>query len=112
MVTVTGFKETENKEGKIFNVLELEGEVELIRSTQTGKFYAHAHKATITSTLNLATCKALVGKKFPGSIKKIETEPYSYKVPGTDDTIMLSHTYQYVEESVSVESAVFQGEVQ
>jgi len=73
-----------------------------------GKFYAHARKATITSTLNEETCKALIGTKFPGSIKKVECESYSYIVPGTKDVLNLNHSYQYIAYGSNIEEAVFQ----
>lgn len=108
MVTVINYKTTKNKAGEQFNVLELQGDVELIQSVSTGKFYAHTRKATMTSTLNEATCKALIGTKFPGTIRKIECEQYAYKVPETNEIIMLNHNYQYVaKENAHVEEAVF-----
>lgn len=110
MVTVTGVKSATNKADEKFNVLELEGQVELIRSSKTGRFYAHARKATITSTLNEMTCRSLIGTKFPGSIKKVECDPYPYKIEETGETVMLTHTYQYIDDS-TVEETVFQGEI-
>ena len=111
MVTITSYETRKNKNDEDLNVLELQREVEMIKSTHTGKFYAHARRATITSTLNKQSCKALIGAKFTGSIKRVEADPYIYKVPGTDDTITLNHTYQYVEKGVHEEEIIFQGEV-
>ena len=109
MVTVINYKTTKNKAGEQFNVLELQGDVELIQSVNTGKFYAHARKATITTTLNEATCKALINTKFPGKIVKIDCEEYSYTVPGTNDIITLSHNYQFIGENTNIEETVFSG---
>lgn len=111
MVTVINFKKRKNAKDEEFHTLELQGEVELLRAVNTGKFYAHARKASITSTLNEATCKALIGTKFPGLIKKVDSEAYNYTVPGTKDTIVLNHQYQYIAEDVKAEEAVFTGEV-
>ncbi len=111
MVTVINFQKKQNAKGEDFFTLELQGQVELIRAVNTGKFYAHARKASITTTLNEASCKALIGTKFPGMIKKVNCEEYSYKVPGTNDTIKLNHNYQYIAEDVNVEEAVFSGEI-
>lgn len=109
MVTVINFKKRKNAKDEDFFTLELQGEVELIRAVNTGKFYAHARKATITTTLNEPTCKALIGTKFPGLIKKVACDEYSYLMPGTNDTITLNHQYQYLAEDVKVEEAVFSG---
>lgn len=109
MVTVINFNKRKNAKDEEFLTLELQGEVELIRAVNTGKFYAHARKTTITTTLNEVTCKALIGTKFPGLIKRVDCEEYSYLVPGTNDTIKLNHNYQYIAEDVNVEEAVFSG---
>ena len=109
MVTVINFKKRKNAKDEDFFTLELQGDVEMIRAVDTGKFYAHARKASITSTLNEATCKALVGTKYPGTIKKVDCEEYSYLVPGTKDTIILKHQYQYLAEDLKAEEAVFSG---
>ena len=109
MVTVIGFSKRKNAKEEVFHVLELQGDVELIRAVNTGKFYAHARKATITTTLNEASCKALINTQFPGKIVKIECEDYSYQVPGTNETITLSHNYQFIGENTNVEEAVYSG---
>jgi hypothetical protein len=112
MVQVINFEKRKNSKGEEFHVLELQGQVEMIRATGSGKFYAHAHKTSITTTLNEASCRGLIGTKFPGVIKKVECEPYAYKVPNTNDTLMLTHNYQYLaDETANIEEAVFSGEV-
>lgn len=109
MVTVIGFNKRKNKNDEEFFVLELQGEVEMLRAVNTGKFYAHARKATITTTVNEATCKALINTKFPGKIVKMDCEEYSYTVLGTNDIITLSHNYQFIGENTNVEETVFSG---
>lgn len=111
MVTVTNFKKQKNAKNEDFFTLELLGQVEMIRAVNTGKYYAHARKATITTTLNEESCRALIGTKFPGKIAKVECENYSYQVPGTNETIVLNHQYQYIAENANAEEAVFSGEV-
>lgn len=109
MVTVINFKKVKNSKDETFLTLELQGEVEMIRAVNTGKYYAHARKATITTTLNEATCKALINTKFPGKIVKVVCDDYSYKVPNTNETIILNHNYQYIAENANVEETVFSG---
>jgi hypothetical protein len=111
MVTVIGFQKRKNSKDKVFHILELQGGVEMLKAVNSGKYYAHARKASITSTLNEATCKALIGSTYPGTIKKVECESYTYKVPGTSDTLVLSHNYQYNADSANTEEAVFLGEI-
>jgi hypothetical protein len=111
MVTVIGFSKKKNAKGEEFNVLQLEGEVEMLRSVSTGKFYAHARHASITSTLSEIACKCQVGRKFPGKIEKVEAEAYQYQIPGTNETITLTHSYQYSAEPASVEEAIFEKEM-
>ncbi|MDI9319817.1 MAG: hypothetical protein QM530_05000 [Phycisphaerales bacterium] len=38
---------------------------------------------------------------MPGSIAKIECEPYDYTLPETGEVIQLSHTYGYIPEQQS-----------
>ena len=68
MVTIVDFKLRTNEMQEEFFALTLEGDIELVKSSSTGKFYATARKTSITSTFNEAGCKALLGKKLPGTI--------------------------------------------
>jgi hypothetical protein len=98
MVTVTTYHLRKNKEGKSFISLELQGDMELVQSMETGRFYATAKRCSITSTFDEATAKTLIGKQMPGTIQRVEAEPYEYTVPETAEVILLQHTYQYVPE--------------
>jgi len=68
MVTISGFNERQNAEGKPFYALILQGGLDLVLSEETGRYYATAKTASITSTFDEATCKGLVGTKLPGRI--------------------------------------------
>ena len=50
MVKIINCLERQNKEGKTFVLLELMGDVELIQSLNSGKFYATSRRASIIST--------------------------------------------------------------
>jgi hypothetical protein len=76
MVTIIDFVKRKNNEGVEFNSLILQGGLEMIKSNQSGRYYATAKKASVTSTLDDLTCKELIGQKIPGSIQKIECEPF------------------------------------
>ena len=95
MLRIINFKQYTTEEGKVFNVLELQGGIEMVKSQKTQRFYATARKATIPSTFDEQICKALVGSELPGKIVKVETEPYEYTIQETGEVIELSHRYEY-----------------
>ena len=74
-------------------VLEIMGEVELVQSSVTCRFYATSKKASITSTFSSEIAERLVGKELPGRIQQISFEPYSYMIPETGEevTLKLNH---------------------
>ncbi|TXJ22834.1 MAG: hypothetical protein E6Q24_20120 [Chitinophagaceae bacterium] len=98
MVTITNYFVRETKEGKTFIALELQGELEMIQSTETGNFYATAKRCTISSTFSEDVAKNLLGKQLPGRIERIQTEPYEYTIRTTGEVITLVHRYVYCPE--------------
>jgi hypothetical protein len=99
MVRIIGFKKREKENGIPFFVLELQGGVEMVRSTETGQYYATAKKAFITSTFDEVTCKALVGSEMSGNVLKTEVTPYSYVVKETGEELVLTHRWVFVPEN-------------
>lgn len=75
--------------------LELQGDITLIQSQNNGRFYATAKRCFIFSTFDIQTAKALVGTQMPGSIERVEAEPYDYMIPETGELIKLAHSYSY-----------------
>ena len=98
MIKIINCHERQNKEGKSFISLELMGDVELIQSLSSGKFYATSRRTSIPSTFTLAVGTGLIGSTLPGHIIRVETEAYDFKIPDSDEVITLAHTYQYVPE--------------
>jgi hypothetical protein len=98
MITITGYHVRQNQEGKQFIVLELQGDVELIQSSASGKFYATAKKCTMPSTFPEEVAKTLVGKQLKGRIEKVQTDEYEYANPETGEVLTLAHTFVYVPE--------------
>ncbi|MBL7704907.1 MAG: hypothetical protein JNM21_05090 [Taibaiella sp.] len=98
MVRVTNYESRTTQEGKQFFVLVLQGEVELVQSSETGKMYATVKKANLPCTFDELTCQALIGKELAGSIEKVDCEPYEYINPQTGEVILLSHRQEYVPE--------------
>ena len=108
MVTVTDYQVRENKLGESFTTLSLQGDLEMIMSKSSGKYYATARKTSIVTTFDEQVCKTLVGTKLPGRIeKKPVDEPYEYQIPGSKEKVMLDFTYEYSPEPASVEETVF-----
>ena len=108
MVTIIDYKKRLNAEEKPFISLVVQGDVELVKSAKTGKFYATAKKCSIVSTFDENTCKTLVGKQMPGNIVKVDSEPYVYEIPGSGgETITLNYQYQYAPVNGQTEEAVF-----
>jgi hypothetical protein len=105
MVTICNYSLRESKAGKVFISLELEGELELIQSSQTGKFYATAKRCSIPSSFDEEAAQRLIGKQFPGKIERVQTEEYDYLVKETGEVIKLCHTYAYVPEEKGVVSS-------
>lgn len=96
MVTIVNYHQRiSSKDYKPFITLELQGDVELVQSVETGRFYATARKCSISSTFSEEVAKTLIGTKFPGSIVRVQKEPYDYTIPETGQTIKLAHGYEY-----------------
>lgn len=106
MVTIVDFVKRQNKEGEEFNALILQSGIELVKSQETGKFYATAKKASITSTFDDAMCQSLIGTQIPGSVQRVETEPYEFTVRDTGEVLTLNHRWQYAKEGETIEEKV------
>jgi hypothetical protein len=98
MITVKSAVERTAKDGKTFIALELAGDIELVQSQSTGRFYATVRKCTISSTFDEQTAKQFIGKQLMGSIVRVEADPYDFVVPETGEQIVLSHTWVYQPE--------------
>lgn len=105
MVRIINYKERHVENGTSFFVLEIQGGIEMIKSNNSGKYYASAKKATISSTFDETTCKALIGIEMEGEIVKIPCEPFNYTIKDTGESIELSHRYEYqsTKESITFE---------
>lgn len=108
MVTVTGVEPHKNSLGEEFFVLLLMGGLEMIKSNNSGRYYATARKASVPSTFPPEVARGFIGSQIPGSVKKVETEPYEYAVEG-GELITLSHRYEYAPDETH--ENVFAGEV-
>ena len=111
MVHIVDYAQRVNADGETFFSLIIEGDIEMVQSQETGRFYATARRSSMTSTFTEETCKRLIGEKLPGTIKKIACEPYEYTLPESGEVITLEHRYEYQQEESSkpsMEEAVFE----
>lgn len=111
MVTVIDFAERTNAKGENFFALVIQGGLEMVKSQNTGKYYATAKKASVVSTFDEKTCKGLIGTQIPGSVRRVECESYNYTIKDTGEVVQLQHTYVYLPDGETVEENVFAGEV-
>ena len=111
MVTIVGFQKRTNAEDQEFNVLVLQGGIELIKSSETGNYYASAKRATITCTFDERMCRQLIGSKLPGTVERVPCEEYDFSIPDTEEVVKLSHTFKYNAEPASAEEHVYQEEM-
>lgn len=112
MVTVIDYSLKKNQEGEEFFSLILQGEITVLKSKQSGKYYATAQKCSIPSTFDEPTCKGMIGEKIPGTIQRQTCEAYEFADKETGEIIELSHRYVYLPEGASMDEAIFEGAVQ
>ena len=108
MVTITGVELRTNSKGEDFVALILQGDLEMVKSKSSGKFYATARKISIPSTFDQKTAENHVGRQLPGEIQRIEVPPYEYTTP-KGEVLLLEHSYVYNPNPRSMEQEVFEG---
>ena len=106
MVTITKLEKRKNRKDEGFNVLILQGNVEVAISKTTGRPYLTARKTSIPVTFDEKLAEKMVGHELPGTIERIETEEYEFTIPGTKQKVKLSHRWQYNQEPANVEEVV------
>ncbi len=102
MVTIINFKEKQREDGRSFYVLEIQGGMDLVMSKNTGMYYATTKHANLPCTYNEDECIGLLGTEIPGSITRVECDPYEYLVKETGETIMVNHRYIYVPDETEI----------
>ena len=100
MVKIIGYETRSNKENEPFIVLMLQGDLVMVQSKETGRFYATAKQCSITSTFNEERAKGLIGRDILGQIARVPCEPYEFLIQETGESITLSHRYEFMPENV------------
>lgn len=103
MVKIIETKQSISNDGKPYVSLKIQGEIEAVQSQQTGRLYLTARTCYLATTFDEATAESLIGKELPGTVKKVESEPYQYTVKETGEVIVLTYSYEYSPEEIPVE---------
>jgi hypothetical protein len=103
MVTIKNYHLRESKTGKPFVTLELQGDVEMVQSMETGRFYATARRCSISSTFDEQTAQSVIGTTMPGKIVRQGCEQYEYAIPESGEVIRLAHRWEYQPDEKPVE---------
>lgn len=99
MVKIIGIKVSENKEGKEFISLKLQGGAESVQSLQTGKFYLTARTCYISCTFTQSVAEGFIGSELPGKVVRVNSDAYQYTIKETGEVISLSHRYEFIPET-------------
>ena len=102
MVTIISYKSFEREDGEKFYALIVQGGLEAVKSKETGQNYFTAKTAQVPCTFDEATCKSLVGSQIPGTIKKVEVDPYEYSDPQTGEITTYSQRNVFITEEEEV----------
>lgn len=99
MAKIIGYQTRQNKEGKSFIALDLQGDLVMVQSLETGRYYATAKRCSITSTFSEDVAKSLIGQEIQGRIERVQCESYEYTVVETGEVITLSHRYEFIPDT-------------
>ena len=94
MVTIIGVDERVGENGP-FNVILLQGKLEVAKSQVTGKPNLTARKASIPFTFSMEYAQSLIGTELPGEIERYECMEYEFQIPGKKKKIKLNHMFRY-----------------
>lgn len=108
MITISGYAARESADGKKFFSLLLSGDLQMVLSEETGRYYVTKKATSISSTFDEPTCKSLVGTTLPGCITKVVCDPYSYVIKETGESITLNHRWVYSPSEAAVDEMVYE----
>ncbi len=102
MVTVTNFHVRKTKSGESFVVLTISGGLEMVQSQTSGQWRAVVRKCQIPANFDETVAKSVVGTQLPGSIIRVQTDPYQYTDEKSGEVVTLSHSWSYSPDGVTV----------
>lgn len=102
MLKITEVAPRVNSDGEQFFALILQDGLQLVKSKETGNYYATAKSTSITSTFTEEVAKSMIGQEIPGTIQKVACEPFEYTIKDTGEIITLDHRWEYFPEGETV----------
>lgn len=106
MVKIIDYRVRQNRDGEPFLALIVQDGITLVKSKETGLYYATAKKASVPSTFDEATCKGLIGQELDGSIERMDCPAYEFTNEETGEVIQMDHRWVFVKAGDTVEAAV------
>jgi hypothetical protein len=106
MVQIVGYAERVNSLGQKFFALILQSGLEMVKSKETGNYYATAKRASVASTFTEEGCKEFIGQQIPGSIQRVPCETYEFAIPATGEVLLLDHRWVYLKEGETIDAVV------
>ena len=100
MVRITDYKKIIKDGGREFCMLVLQGGIESLISSSTGKIYFTMRKVNVSTTFDEETCKSHIGTELEGVIQKRTCEPYEYTIPETGEILTLHYNWQYIDPNI------------
>ena len=98
MLKIIDYAPRVNADGEQFFALILQDGLQLVKSKETGNYYATAKSTSITSTFDEETAKSMIGSEIPGTIQKVACEAYEYTIKDRGEVISLEHRWEYFPE--------------
>ena len=102
MVRIVDYKTRLSANGEPFIALIVQAGITLVKSKETGLFYATAKKASLPTTFDEETCKSLLGQELEGTVEKVECDPYQFVNEQTGEIIELDHRWVFVPKDAKV----------
>lgn len=106
MVRIIDYRTRINAEGEPFLALVVQGGITLVKSKETGLYYATAKKTSIPCTFDEATCKTLIGQELDGTVERVDCEAYEFTNETTGEVITLDHRWVFVKTGDTVENVL------
>jgi len=107
MVTIVGAEERVGENGT-FNVIVLQGQLEVVKSQTTGMPYLTARKTSIPITFSLEYANTLIGTQLPGEIERFECMDYEITIHSgkKKKTLKCNHKFRYEPNPTVLEEVV------
>ena len=93
MVTIIDYRVEQSSSGEDYVRLILQSDDLKVVTTENGNHYVNAPQASIISTISEELAKAQIGRKLPGTIVRLRTDPWTYTNKETGEQRTFNHRY-------------------